>query len=141
MHQEQEKSEEKREDTADPTTIQRNQEHITNQISKKKDTQSKSEECERRNSHLVSRSCHTFGDFCSKLNAEEKDDDEEYDHCRAEKNTSTKGQKSEDNKNEIPESRKMRYKLPSTASKKAKRVTVTEYALKTSKGAAKRRKN
>ena len=49
------------------------------------------------------RNCHTFGEFYSKLYAEEKDDGEEYDHCRAEKNTSTKGQKSEDNKNEILE--------------------------------------
>ena len=44
-----------------------------------------------------------FGEFYSKLYAVKKDDDEEYDHCRAEKNTGSRGQKGEDHKSEIPE--------------------------------------
>ena len=79
--------------------------------------------------------------FYSKLYAEEEgDNDEEYDHCRADKNISSRGQKSDDNKVKFQSSQKMRCRLPSTASKKAKRVTTTEYALKTSMRAAKRRK-
>ena len=38
-----------------------------------------------------------FAEFYSKRYAEEKDDNEECDHCRAGKNTSSRGQKSEDN--------------------------------------------
>ena len=79
--------------------------------------------------------------FYSKLYAvEEGDNNEEYDHCRADKNISSRGQKSDDNKVKFQSSQKMRCTLPSTASKKAQRVTTTEYALKTSKRAAKRRK-
>ena len=35
-----------------------------------------------------------FGEFYGKLYAEEEDVNEEYDHCRADKNTSSRGQKS-----------------------------------------------
>ena len=44
-----------------------------------------------------------FGEFYSEIYGEENDYDEDYDQCRAEKNVSTKGQKSGDNKSEIPE--------------------------------------
>ena len=44
-----------------------------------------------------------FGEFHGKLYDEEEDDNEEYDHCRAEKNTRSRGQKSDDNKSEIPQ--------------------------------------
>ena len=53
-----EKTVETREGTIGLGTIQVNQEHITNQISKKKDTHSVGEEFERRNSHFTKSSCH-----------------------------------------------------------------------------------
>ena len=44
-----------------------------------------------------------FGEFYGKQYTEEQDDNEEYDHRRAEKNISSREPKSDDNKSEIPE--------------------------------------
>ena len=64
-----------------------------------------------------------FGEFYSKLYAEEKDDIEQYAHCRAEENKRLRGQKSEDKKNmKFRSSQKRRCRLQSTASKKGKAV-------------------
>ena len=70
-----------------------------------------------------------------------KDDNEGYDHCRAERNKRWRRQESEDKKNEIPEfSKKNEMQAAIDSLKKAGRVTAMEYARKTSKRVVTRRK-
>ena len=81
-----------------------------------------------------------FGEFYSKLCAE-KTTMKSTINAEPKRIQARKVKKSEDNKNEIPEFSKHEIRAATESlKKKAKRVTVTEYALKTSKRAAKRRK-
>ena len=113
------RSESQETDSADSVAIQRHQE---NQFCRKKRERSfqrwktKKAPQSHQEEQLFAA---VFAEFCSKLYAEERFDEEEHDRRRSETRASKGGRNSaEEEKKEIPEFTKMRCRLPSTASKK-----------------------